>query len=394
MSFVGDTASITLITAPPGSGKTLRAVWYIRQAIAAGELVFVCNINGINVPGVQPFDDPWKWQELPPGSVLVVDEAQKFWRAGVTEVVQDATTGKPSKGVPLCIQAMETLRHQGVRLVLLTQHPVLLHLNIRQLVGLHEHLVRENGRQEATIYRRSSCIDNVRSEKALKAEDNERWAFPKDCYDLYKSAEIHTVKRTISAKYMRTLTTAVIAGVLFVGTIIFLAVKIMGGGDSSAEQPRKSVALGSDIPPPNERKSGQPKWHTQQEYDLAHQPRRGQAPWSAPVFDDRSVTADPQLYCMSSGQGSDNNGDWQDYTCTCLTEQGTAYEMEPAACRTVARRGQDYNPYRQMPSSSAQVDAYAHQEPTRESSAVSVATGRNLSKTFPESPGYTCDTCQ
>ena len=29
-------------------------------------------------------------------------------------------------------------------------------------------------------------------------------------------------------------------------------------------------------------------------------PRFGAMPWTAPAFDDRRVTADPQLYCLSS----------------------------------------------------------------------------------------------
>ena len=33
---------------------------------------------------------------------------------------------------------------------------------------------------------------------------------------------------------------------------------------------------------------------------------------------------DPQLYRLSSSRGEDANGKWQDFTCTCLTEQGTA----------------------------------------------------------------------
>ncbi len=69
-------------------------------------------------------------------------------------------------------------------------------------------------------------------------------------------------------------------------------------------------------------------------------------PWTAPAFDDRRVTADPQLYCLSSMQGEDANGKWQDFTCTCLTEQGTTYEITQGECRALARRGPVYNPIR------------------------------------------------
>lgn len=344
MSAIAKTASITLLTGVPGNGKTLRAVWYIEQAIKAGEEVFVSNLNGLNIEGVTDFPDPSKWEELPAGAILVVDEAQRFFRAGVTE--RDPREDSDTFGkmvVPLNIQAMETIRHAGIRLILITQSPALIHANIRALVGLHEHLVRENGKESAVVYRRSRVIDNVRSDRALASEDHETWAYPKHCYALYKSAEVHTVKRTIPSKIKRAIVLAALAACLL-GYVAWSVRKATSRDEvAQGEHAAPAGAAGS---PWAKDKQG-PKWETPTDYAKAHVPRFGAAPWTAPVFDDRSVTADPELYCMSSRAGRDGRGEWVDFSCTCLTEQGTTYDIGESECRNLARRGPAYNPYRQ-----------------------------------------------
>jgi zona occludens toxin len=345
MSAIAANASITLITGVPGNGKTLRAVWYIREAVKAGEQVYVCNLNGLNIDGAMPFEDPWKWEELPAGSILVVDEAQKFWRAGVTETVNDARTGKPEKIVPRNIQAMETIRHVGIRLIILTQSPSLIHLNIRQLVGLHEHLVRENGKQLATVYRASKVIDNVRSPRALLAEDHESWAFPADCYGLYKSAEVHTVKRTISSKMKRGLMLACVAAALL-GYAYWNGKNLFGKKDEpqagAAAAPAQAGAMAATGAPAKD--GSVVKYDSPLAYAKAHLPRFNSMPWTAEVYDQRPTTADPQLFCMSSMPSAEEGGE---PSCTCLTEQGTRYEMSQPECRRVARHGLPYNPYKE-----------------------------------------------
>lgn len=330
MSAIAKTASITLITGVPGNGKTLRTVWYIKQAVAAGEEVFVCNLNGLSIEGVSDFPDPTRWEELPAGAVLVVDEAQQFFRAA---------TG----AVPAYIQAMEKIRHSGIRLILVTQSPALIHTNIRALAGLHEHLVRENGQESATVYRRNRTIDNVRSDKALAAEDHERWSFPKDCYALYKSAEVHTVKRTIKSKYKRGMVLAGIAAAIL-GVVMWQVNKI-------ANPPEKQQAGGTTLAQagvglPAGAKADLPRYASATDYATAHLPRFASMPWTMPIYDERSAVADPQLYCMSSRGGIDADGRHKEPSCTCLTEQGTRYQLSQPECRTIARYGMPYNPYR------------------------------------------------
>lgn len=334
MSAIGKTASISLCTAVPGSGKSLRAVWYCVEAIKAGEQVYACNINGLRVEGVNDFPDPTKWEDLPPGSILIVDEAQKFFRAG--------------REVPEYIKEMETIRHRGIRLLLLTQHPTLIHANIRALVGYHEHLVRVNGKEAATVYSRSRIIDNVRSDKGLAAEDHHEWPYPKDCYKLYDSAEVHTVKRTVPYKYKRAVIMAVVAAAILGGVVWQMnrAVHSGSAGSSQAAAAGAATRLGGGLGIP-EQEQAKPRWETASDYARDHLARFPSMPWTAPVFDDRAITADPQLMCMSAAPGHLESGVAAGEACVCFTEQGTTYDMPHSQCLRTARQGPPYNPYKQ-----------------------------------------------
>jgi len=347
VSAIAKNSSITLLTGVPGNGKSLRAVWYMAEAVKAGEQVYACNINGLKIPGVHPWDDPTKWEELPAGAILVVDEAQKFWRAGLTEMETDPVTQKQRAVVPKNIQAMETIRHSGIRLIVITQSPALIHANIRALIGLHEHLVRQNGAPGATVYRRSRVIDNVRSEKALAAEDHESWSYPTECYELYTSAEVHTVKRTIPSKYKRAAILGAIAVLLVVGVGALVSHSIYKDKEKGAALARQGATQGATpqaIGAPGDQR---PKYANPGEYAQAHLPRFASMPWTAPVYDGRGVTADPQVLCMSSAAGLDANGKQSQGGCHCVTEQNTVYEMSEPECRRVARIGPAYNPYRE-----------------------------------------------
>lgn len=325
MSAIAKDASITLITAVPGSGKTLRVVWYIREALREGNQVFVCNVNGLISEGEWagwiPFEDPTKWEELPTGSVLVVDEAQQFFRAALGNV-------------PSYIAAMETIRHMGIRLILITQSPALIHTNIRALVGRHEHLVRENGKEASVLYRRNSVIDNVRSDKALAKEDYTTWPFPKDCYGAYKSAEIHTVKRTVPHKHRRAMIFGAIAVCIF-GWVFF---RVTGKFDTPEEAGLIPAAQAAGAAAPaSEGRNNAPR--TAREYAEQFTPLIAEMPWTMPGAMDRPVQVQPTLVCMSSGY------DGQD-GCSCMTEQGTLYTIELDRCVHIARYGPAYNPYK------------------------------------------------
>ncbi|MCE7031361.1 zonular occludens toxin domain-containing protein [Lysobacter sp. GX 14042] len=333
-----DEASITLLTGLPGSGKTLRTVAWIKDAIDKGEVVFVSNLNGLKLPHIS-FEDPRQWEEIPAGSVLVVDEAQQFFRA------------RRGGEVPPYLTAMETIRHKGVRLLLTTQQPDYLDTHLRGLVGKHEHLLRVNGKPAAKIWRHNEVMDNVRSERARARYDSETWDYPPELFPLYESAQVHTVKRTMSARMKRGLVLAALTGVLVLG-VGWKFLGFFGGGDAKA-QPVSPPAERREARGPVERPASMQRTAADKhepeavrDYFANLQPRVGSLPWSAPAYDDRPVIAEPRIFCMDAGRGQDAAGEWVDGGQLCVTEQGTRHVVTEAEARMLARWGEPYNPYR------------------------------------------------
>jgi len=329
--MIGDTASISLLTGLPGSGKSLRMTQRIVELVEKGEHVYTCNINGISVPGVTPWEDPTKWQELPAGAVLFVDEAQQFFRA--------RRAGEP----PAYISAMETIRHSGVRLVLATQQPNYLDTHLRGLVGFHEHLLRQSGKNETFIFRNHQVMDEVRLglKRVKSLYDHNKWKLPEKYFKYYKSAELHTVKYRMPALLKKVLIVGPIALLLFLGTFGLLAWKGVSEKAKADELAKTAPSARSGQPSTaagNARTSSQAAARTAEEYVDALTPRVLDVPWTAPGFSGREFRSDPHIYCMAT-----------ESSCRCVTEQSTRIPtgtIRDDVCRDIARWGEPYNPFK------------------------------------------------
>lgn len=314
---------ITLITGLIGSGKTLRAVWYIDQEVKAGRAVYVCNLDGINVPGVIPFEDPRQWQDLPPGSLLVVDEAQRFWRA------------RRSGEVPPELQAAETSRHDAVSMLILTQQPGYLDKHLRGLVTRHEHLYRRLGAQASQLYVWERCIEDPNSAAEKDGADQSLFVYPKHLYGAYKSAEMHNVKLRLGMR-AKLIILAALVSLSLLGTVVYrhtrpkpvVASKAAAAPDAAAGNARAGNGAAAASAPLD--LAG---------YGARFTPRDPMAPWTAPAYDTRGVVAEPRVFCMAVGERGQDG-------CSCYTEQVTRYPMDLDQCLVLARDGERYNPYR------------------------------------------------
>lgn len=177
---------ITLITGTPGSGKTLRAVFLITLALEEGRPVFT-DIDGVTLPGVQPAPDDWR--DTPEGSLVVYDEVQRRW----------PSTGRPGHADDEDIRALETHRHTGHDIVVITQHPTLVHHHVRKLVGEHVHVRRTSGAKVVSLFVSSEVFD-PKDKNELRNCDKTAWAYPKKLFSAYKSATAHTHKFKLPAK--------------------------------------------------------------------------------------------------------------------------------------------------------------------------------------------------
>lgn len=180
---------ITLLTAVPGSGKSLFCIGLILKAIEEGRPVYA-NIAGLTIDKCYPAPDDWR--DTPEGSLVIYDEAQQPHLYPST-----ANRGEVKDER---LRAMEVHRHTGHDLVFLSQSPSFIHHHIRKLAGEHIHLYRTLGLQAATVYKWQHVVDSPNDRGEQSRSDSYPWKFPKEHYKLYKSATVHTHKFKIPKK--------------------------------------------------------------------------------------------------------------------------------------------------------------------------------------------------
>ena len=203
--------TITVITGTPGAGKTLYAIEKLLLPLVGtsvdqtvdGQLVshprtIYTNIKGLTIdheligPGgewSQLKDGEWKfagqgqglrdwhlWAK--PGSVLVFDEVQQFWKP--------RANGSP---VPPDIGGLETHRHMGLDFVIITQNVMLIDRNIQALIGRHLHVRRMANLALAIVYEWDHCSKALMYSKALTKSP---WRYDKKVFKLYHSSDLHT----------------------------------------------------------------------------------------------------------------------------------------------------------------------------------------------------------
>ncbi|ALN85977.1 zonular occludens toxin family protein [Lysobacter capsici] len=332
------TAACSLLTGILGSGKTLRAVQLMDMAVKDGEKVYQCGFKNISVPGVIDWEDPREWQSLPPGAILFVDEAQKWFG--------ERRSGK----APDYLKAMNTMRgEEGVRMVLLTQHPKYLDAHVKDLIGCHEHLLRESGKSSSKLWRSDEIMEDPRSPRARGKADYEVYKHPAEYFSYYTSANSdHTIKYRMPSVLKKAILIGGTGGLVFLGVWFFMFRSVYDDVDKAKG---KAVAAGSGSPTATANggsasaSGGSVRSLTPLEYATAHLPRFPTMPWTAKVYDDRKPTADPQVACMSSEPGEGATG-FMEESVTCLTEQGTRYDLSPGEARRLARNGPVYNPYK------------------------------------------------
>lgn len=202
---------ITLITAVPGSGKTLYAISLIDKANKEGRVVYQ------NIDGLKPdmfdnptiiYDAPADWRDTPDGSLLIYDECQQphlYPATAKRGLIEDER-----------LTAMETHRHTGHDLVFITQAPTLVHHHVRKLAGQHIHFYRARGIHGAMRYEWSHVCDSPNDRKEQQRADSVMWKFPKQYFDYYKSATVHTHKFSMPAK-LKILLMFLIPAIIYLG---------------------------------------------------------------------------------------------------------------------------------------------------------------------------------
>lgn len=231
---------IKLITAVPGSGKTLSAIALIIEGLESGRPVFT-NINGLvkdKFPNPHLLNDaPDDWRDTPEGSLVIYDEAQQAHL-----YPSNAQRGKVEDER---LTAMETHRHSGHDLVFITQAPTFVHHHIRKLVGEHVHLYRGRGIGGAMRYEWSHTCDSPNDRKEQERATGAFWKFPKEHFGYYTSAVMHTHKFKIPYKILGVF--AIAAAII--GFVVYNLIANEGLAVLSESSPAEALAVAQPARP-------------------------------------------------------------------------------------------------------------------------------------------------
>jgi len=318
---------LVLITGQPGNGKTLYTLGLVEKLRQeSGRTVYQSGIPELTLPW-DTLDDPAKWFDKPNGSIIVIDECQRVF-----------PPRKVGAAVPDHVREFETHRHRGFDVYLITQHPQLLDIAVRKLTGRHFHIVRTFGREVARVRQWERCVDP--QDRSVKNEALETsFPFPKERYQVYKSADIHTVKKQLPWKPILTLVLSVLA---FLGLFVFAFQALRSGPAEQFADASADLGVGTkglDV-------SSVESWSAD-----SFRPRVDHLPWSAPFYDAHAeVRAVPRITgCLSIRMGDQ-------HICKCSNGQGDA-GVPTDICRDYVA-GRVFDPLRPTPDSKAENLAY------------------------------------
>lgn len=317
---------IYLITGLPGNGKTLYTIWHVRERQKKeNRPVFYNGIPELQIAEWTEFKEPEKWSDLPDGSIIVIDEAQRVFRP------------RPGRGDPPAhVALLETHRHKGFDIYIITQHPALIDQNVRRLAGTHRHVQRTFGAQRAVIHEWGEV--HLDCERNRRDSSKTQWKYPKDVYGVYKSAEVHTHKVQLPKQVWYLVACVVVLAALLVFLKTRVSERVSKPEPEEAElitTPGAPGASPSMIPSPALAMSAREKEKpmTSVEYIESLRPRIDGHVHTASRYDEvtKPVQAPIIAGCIAMGP-----------KCTCYTQQGTRYPATEQQCKMVVAGGRPF----------------------------------------------------
>ncbi|MFG3696292.1 zonular occludens toxin domain-containing protein [Stutzerimonas stutzeri] len=344
-----------LRTGLPGSGKTLNTIREIELEFGPDpkhpqrelRTVYYYGIPDLDVSKLKckwvEFDTPEEWYNLPDGSIIVIDEAQRIFGA------QDGRKARPEK-----VTRFETHRHQGFDIFLITQHPSLLMSPVRKLVGKHVNMYRPYGGKRLMRHEYEFCIDSPEKRSNFKMAQERRIKLDPKYFGVYKSATVHThtFKLPNYVWYIPALLLFIFGGVVYV-------YKLYAPADSDKPAPVAAApvetAVASASPSLNDRPASaasSPQVVTPEQFVESFEPRIADVPATAPRYDRLTEPkAVPRLICAASWDPIMVNNaldrgfnvgsrDGRQFSCQCYTQQMTRYSTSADFCLAAVEYGQ------------------------------------------------------
>lgn len=346
-------AEIVLITGTPGAGKTAHMVHMLvndsmfKNSDGTPRKIFT-NIKGLNIPDMPTIDvssiaseqaestdeklsfhDIYKWIVKPEnhGSVVIIDEVQDVWPA--------RSNGSQ---VPPNVAWLNTHRHLGVDIFVLTQNPKNIDVNLRGLVNKHLH-VAKNKLGMRTLLEWKYCANNPLTQ--AKDAFAKVHKLDKKIFGYYKSAEVHTENKTKVTKWVFVLPIVL----LIMPVALYFSYSLL---KNMASKDKVVEAAAASAPAVTDGDTGQQLGTnsnmTQPQNTLGAKPedfvpRMAERPETKPLYDGQR-----QVQAMEWPVGCIIN---TKKVCTCYSEQGTKIkEINQQLCKSYVADGLPFNPYK------------------------------------------------
>lgn len=324
-----------LTTGTPGAGKSLWTIATVEaRRLREKRPVYYYNIKELALDwNLLTHEQVLRWWELPVGSIIVIDEAQDIFPKG-------SSTQRP----PEHADRIAKHRHGGYDIYLVSQHPMKLDANVRKDVEEHRHLMRKFGTHWVTVHLWKGCRDNC--DKTRKDSITSEWRYPKEVFNWYKSAEVHTVRFNVPFKVMLMLLlpVGILAGFwwMFWGRDIVRNQPAPAEAAASKPQSASSGAPGGAVPKSASQGDGRAGYRAPQTvhaYQASYTPRVEGLLHTAPRYDELTapVRVPVVVGCWLTGDGRDG---W------CITQQGSRVKPPLVFMRAFIAGGQfiDFEP--------------------------------------------------
>lgn len=314
---------IYLRTGANGTGKTLLTLKDVREKqLAESRPVYHNGRFRLTGEG-EAFS--WKqiefkdWQTVPDGAIFIIDECHN-----------DMPVRSGKDGPPEHIRMLAEHRRRGFDFYLITQHPMNIDAFVRRLIGSpgwHQHLKRQSG---APLVSRTEW--NVVNEQPQRpgASDSgqlQMVTYPREVYQWYESASLHTAKTKIPFKVK-----------LFVGMLLLVPLLGYYGWQSfnraipKAPKPfaEAQSAASATVHAAAPRAAPAAAALTTAEYMAGFQPRLPGLPHTAPRYDGQTAPAVAPFpaACVQMAK-----------RCQCYTQQATQLDVPPELCQQIVKRG-------------------------------------------------------
>lgn len=323
-----------LTTGANGSAKTLFTLRDVRDLqLETSRPVFYTGFTPkqpIHDFGWKEFE-PEKWQDLPDGSICIIDECQIH--------LPTRAVGKPPEWIG---KILEVHRKRGFDFFLITQHPLNIDSFIRRAIaspGWHRHFKASIMGDSSNELKWASVVDNPQKPGSGDAGFVQSRKFDKEVYTWYESASAHTAKKKIPAKVWFALA-AVVAAVAMTGYVVWSLInqdKAFEQAPSEKTTAAPVQASAATTPPGASEKTPV----TPAQYAASYRPRINGLEHTAPAYD--ALTA-PKVVPLPAACIQ-----WAGKGCKCFTQRGTPYNTTAEICVQIVKHG-IFLPFEQEPS--------------------------------------------